>query len=82
MGVLIHYLEDSESLIHYHTSTQYVTVLQGEMEIILPNKKVCLKQGESLSISPKVRHYTRSQKDCIQLLMWHPASDDLTDQII
>ena len=69
VGIMVQNIEDVEDQIHYHLATEYVTVIKGEIEIILPNKNIILKEGDSLTIPPKVPHYGRSKKDSIQLII-------------
>ena len=50
------YGEDFSFPLHIHSSFEFVTMLEGEMEIIIDNKMYNVKSGEGVLIFPNQRH--------------------------
>lgn len=46
------------SILHYHKyTTEYYSILEGELELFVDDKKYVLKKGDEFTIEPNKKHY-------------------------
>ncbi len=57
---------------HMHQSYEFITILSGEMEVIVDHKTYTLKKGESLLIFPNQIHTLKSDKSKHMLCIFSP----------
>ena len=61
---------------HHHPHEQIVTVLEGELELVVEGKVHRLKSGTVFVIPPNARHSGRGITKCRVLDAFAPARDD------
>lgn len=70
--------KSKEPAAHYHPKQEELfTVLEGELTVVLNNRKLTLKKGEQLHIAANQIHSMWNDNDCITVVNWKvwPALD-------
>lgn len=61
---------------HSHPNEQIVNVMEGELELVVEDRKLELAAGSVVVVPPGVPHAGRALSDCRVIDVFHPTRDD------